>query len=260
MRSILAIALVLMSCGTEGDVRTAPFSPASGAPAAGNPGTGAPSGGTTTGTPAPGPCATHMVFIDALGGYCIDQYEAALDGWSPYDVAETGFAATVGPATVPQGYISGDVAADACALAGKRLCQLDEWMRACQGASGTTYPYGDVEDPAACNTTRSVHPIIELFGGSADWSPTQMNDPLLNQLPDSLDASGANPDCVSEDGVFDMNGNLHEWIDDPAGTFKGGFYVDSVINGPGCTYTTTAHTTPYHDYSTGFRCCSDPAY
>mgnify|MGYP001949009428 CR=1 FL=1 len=58
--------------------------------------------------------------------------------------------------------------------------------------------------------------------------------------------------------TYDLHGNLHEWIADPAGTFKGGFYVDAVINGSGCAYTTTAHTFDYHDYSTGFRCCADP--
>ena len=54
--------------------------------------------------------------------------------------------------------------------------------------------------------------------------------------------------------VFDMMGNLHEWTSDPTGTFRGGFYVDTVNNNPGCLYRTTAHTTPHWDYSTGFRC------
>ena len=56
--------------------------------------------------------------------------------------------------------------------------------------------------------------------------------------------------------VVDLHGNLHEWISDPDGTFKGGFYADASINGSGCSYTTTAHSMSYHDYSTGFRCCS----
>ena len=64
---------------------------------------------------------------------------------------------------------------------------------------------------------------------------------------------------MSAEGVFDLHGNLHEWIADPEGTFKGGFYADGKINGLGCGYTTTAHDTAYHDYSTGFRCCRDPA-
>ena len=45
-----------------------------------------------------------------------------------------------------------------------------------------------------------------------------------------------------------MVGNLHEWIEDPDGTFKGGFYVDAERNGPGCLYTTTAHAGTYRDY------------
>ena len=62
---------------------------------------------------------------------------------------------------------------------------------------------------------------------------------------------------MSEAGAYDMMGNLHEWTADPEGTFRGGFYVDTQINGPGCTYVTTAHPTTWHDYSTGVRCCSD---
>jgi hypothetical protein len=53
-------------------------------------------------------------------------------------------------------------------------------------------------------------------------------------------------------------GNLHEWTADPAGTFRGGFYVDTKLNGPGCLYATTAHDSSHWDYSTGFRCCADP--
>ena len=59
--------------------------------------------------------------------------------------------------------------------------------------------------------------------------------------------------------MHDLHGNLHEWIDDASGIFRGGFYVDASINGAGCSYRTTAHTFGYHDYSTGFRCCADLA-
>ena len=62
---------------------------------------------------------------------------------------------------------------------------------------------------------------------------------------------------MTEDGAFDMMGNLHEWTANPTGIFRGGFYVDTVRNGPGCLYRTTAHTTGHWDYSTGFRCCAD---
>jgi formylglycine-generating enzyme required for sulfatase activity len=62
---------------------------------------------------------------------------------------------------------------------------------------------------------------------------------------------------VTAEGAFDMMGNLHEWTADPAGTFRGGYYVDTERNGPGCLYVTTAHNSAHWDYSTGFRCCAD---
>ena len=43
------------------------------------------------------------------------------------------------------------------------------------------------------------------------------------------------------------------------GRFRGGFYGDAEINGPGCLYVTSAHDPTYHDYSTGFRCCTRAA-
>jgi hypothetical protein len=44
----------------------------------------------------------------------------------------------------------------------------------------------------------------------------------------------------------------------PHGTFCGGYYLDTSINGDGCKYRTRAHAHDYHDYSTGFRCCAAP--
>ncbi len=85
-----------------------------------------------------------------------------------------------------------------------------------------------------------------------------MNQPLINQLPNSLLETGARAECTNDYGVFDMVGNLHEWISDPEGTFRGGYYMDTTRNGDGCSYATTAHGFTYHDYSTGFRCCADP--
>ena len=100
--------------------------------------------------------------------------------------------------------------------------------------------------------------MVDYFG-TADgvWDEVHMNDPGINQQPGTVAPTGAFSRCVSASGVFDLHGNLHEWVSDADGTFRGGFYADAVINGPGCTYVTTAHGRTYHDYSTGFRCCSD---
>lgn len=203
-----------------------------------------------------GGCPAGMVPVES---FCIDRYEASLDGWSPYFNPGTAVVTAVSlPAAVPQGYISGDQAAAACITAGKRLCTDTEWLRACRGPAMTTYPYGDVLMPGVCNDARAVHPAIELFGTTDPIIWSMLGHPCLNQLADSLAPTGDHPGCVTTEGVHDMMGNLHEWTADPAGTFRGGFYVDTVINGSGCLYATTAHNTSHWDYSTGFRCCADP--
>ncbi|MCB9741431.1 MAG: SUMF1/EgtB/PvdO family nonheme iron enzyme [Alphaproteobacteria bacterium] len=214
-----------------------------------------------------GPCPADMVLVEER--VCIHRYEAALEEWdgaawvdaSPYltvDGRRVRAVAQVG--RVPQAYISGEEAAAACAEAGARLCTDEEWLAACQGPEGWTYPYGDSYEATACNTSYpGGHPVVDYFGTSDGvWDSAHMNHPGINQQPDTVDAAGDNPGCESAWGAQDMHGNLHEWTADATGTFRGGFYADASINGPGCLYRTTAHTTTYHDYSTGFRCCADP--
>ena len=209
-------------------------------------------------------CPPGMVRVAT---FCIDRFEASLaevraDGslapWSPYfEPASVRVRALSLRDAVPQGYIRGTQAAAACAEAGKRLCTDTEWLRACQGPSATTYPYGASREPGVCNDARARHPAVEYFGTSADWIWSMLDHPCLNQLPDGLARTGDHLGCESAEGVFDLMGNLHEWTSDPAGTFRGGFYVDTVRNGPGCLYRTTAHDVGHRDYSTGFRCCAD---
>ncbi len=91
----------------------------------------------------------------------------------------------------------------------------------------------------------------------------KLNDPALGQVDGALSKTGEHEGCVNGFGAFDMVGNLHEWVaTDPAaihGTFAGGYYLDTALNGDGCNYRTVAHAHEYHDYSTGFRCCSGAA-
>jgi sulfatase modifying factor 1 len=235
---------------------------------AGGDGGGAGMGGSGGGGAGSTGCPEEMAWVEA--GFCVDRWEAQVEVleagiWnlhSPYETLDSGVGpirARSAPGVVPQGYISGLEAREACEGAGKRLCTRAEFRRACQGPEETTYPYGDMYQEGACNEGRPQHPIIELFGsGPGVFNSTNMNDPAVNQLPDSLAATGAYAQCESAEGAFDMSGNLHEWVDEDEGTFCGGFYVDAKINGAGCLYTTTAHGISYHDYSTGFRCCLTP--
>ena len=203
-------------------------------------------------------CPTGMVTVSA---FCIDAYEASLvnveDGspWSPYlNPGATPVQARSVANAIPQAYISGAQAAAACQNAGKRLCTDSEWQRACRGPLSFTYPYGNTRDPVACNDARATHPASDYFGKD----PWDLGHRCLDQLPDTVDPTGAQPACTTEEGVLDMVGNLDEWTADPNGTFRGGDYMGAQINGSGCLYRTTAHAFTHWDMSTGFRCCVTP--
>ena len=205
--------------------------------------------------------------VDIEGRFCIDRYEASLvevlpNGeerpFSPFETPKNRHVRAVSrPNVYPQGYISATLAERACAASGKRLCRVDEWQKACRGPENRKYGYGDEREPGRCND-KGRNPVVALFGWRYD--ATTMNQPKLNQLPGTLAKTGEHADCSNENGVYDMVGNLHEWVADPNGTFYGGYYQDGASggHGEGCDYHTTAHEARYHDYSTGFRCCADP--
>ena len=164
----------------------------------------------------------------------------------------------------PQGYISKNEAESACKAAKKRLCSGDEWEKACRGKKPTTFPYGDERKSGYCNDSgraplAALHPELGAEGVYA--SGAAMNDPRINEAPNTVAPTGSFAKCKNGFGVFDMVGNLHEWIADvhggTRGTFRGGYYQDTHLNGDGCSYRTVAHDVSYHDYSTGFRCCAD---
>ena len=218
-------------------------------------------------------CPDDMVIIG--GGYCVDRYEATLvqvmdDGterpWPYYDLLPEGVVvrAVSEPGVFPQGYISGVQARAACERSGKRLCKPDEWKNACMGPKRTVFPYGNAREVGRCNDNgrSSMH----FFNAALDDKPEHrwmwgfdgnMTDPRLNQLEGTLTRTGERDGCTNDYGVYDMVGNLHEWVDDPNGTFQGGYYLDTHLNGDGCYYRTTAHAMSHLDYSTGFRCCAD---
>jgi formylglycine-generating enzyme len=215
-------------------------------------------------------CVQGMVLVS--GQYCIDAYEASVEEkragrWahhSPYDsVHGLQVRAVSKRHVVPQGYISRNEADGACAASRKRLCTDAEWLKACKGRQPTRYPYADDHRDGMCNDA-GVSPLNHYYSsvnGPPDestygWGP--MNDPRLNQLAGTVARTAVFRHCTNGFHVFDMVGNLHEWVDDPAGTFRGGYYLDTRINGEGCDYHTVAHNADYHDYSTGFRCCADP--
>jgi sulfatase modifying factor 1 len=237
-------------------------------------------------TPA---CPAGMTRIER---FCIDRYEAHLVARGArgkiaphlhFQRPEEGvtYEARSESGVFPQAYVSRSEAQAACANAEKRLCSRREWQRACKGALGTTYPYGQRRQPGRCNTERPHLLSIRFGADPGRWAYAQFNDPTLNQEPGFLARTGEHAGCVGDEGVHDLVGNLHEWVSDTAdaafkarieaegisrsfqywspgnAVFMGGFYSTHGELGPGCTFTTIAHEPSYHDYSIGFRCCAD---
>jgi formylglycine-generating enzyme required for sulfatase activity len=156
----------------------------------------------------------------------------------------------------PQGYMSGVLARRACERAGKRLCREQEWVRACRGESGQPFPYGPHYERGVCNVDRAGHPAALLHGDASQGH----RDPRLNLVADAggplLRLTGSLPRCASrwgDDAIYDMVGNLDEWVDDARGLFVGGFY--SRQTRAGCGARVRAHPNEYFDYSLGVRCC-----
>ncbi len=156
----------------------------------------------------------------------------------------------------PNGYLSGNLADVACRNAGKRLCTIDEWVFACRGEAARKFPYGDHYEDGVCNVFREAHPGQILHG---DMSIGHL-DPRLNLVEGSagplLRKTGATTTCRStwgNDAVYDMVGNLDEWVNADRGAFLGGFYSRSTREG--CDSKVSSHPRSYFDYSLGTRCC-----
>ncbi len=246
-------------------------------------------------------CPAEMAPVE---DYCIDKFEAHLvtieDGKEiqyPYFSTMDGklVVAKSAPDVFPQAYISQVDSEAACRRAAKRLCTRAEWVKACRGPDNFTYPYGNARARKTCNTSRGDE-IGELSGDDyllrtffgndpMKWTYENFNDPRLDQFEGGLKQAGSYQGCKSPYGVFDMDGNLHEWVSDKVdssfqgmpskragwrgwqnkktvstignGIFLGAFFNDDEANGAGCHYMTVAHEPVYHDYSTGFRCCRD---
>jgi hypothetical protein len=146
-------------------------------------------------------------------------------------------------------------AKNTCASEGKHLCGDSEWTLACEGRERLPYPYGYTRSDAACNIDKP-HPEVD----EAAMADPARRDAEVARL-DQRDPSGVREACVSPYGVYDMTGNVDEWVVNESGKpyksgLKGGYW------GPvrdRCRPMTIAHNEEFSFYQIGFRCCADPA-
>jgi len=156
----------------------------------------------------------------AIGDFCIEAHE------------HPGAAGAV-----PEGNLDLAAARQACTGRGLHLCSEQEWLQACAGSSQRRWPYGNVYVPERCHDESRARETNE--GAAAP--------------------AGSNEGCVTPEGIFDLSGNLWEWVarGDHQGVLVGGGW--NVADGLGqCTARARAAAS-YRSPEVGARCCASAA-
>ena len=182
-------------------------------------------------------CPENMSYINKLGGYCIDQYEASMPSANSTDMGNATevalrnnpgtIPATSKPNVVPWVRISANSARTACSNAGKHLCTDEEWLGA-SNVQGQTYnlPIDLAVSPYYCVTGASTYCLDHSYeSGEACNTGTY---------------SGGASGCYSSEGVYDMTGNVLEWTNETVSYTKP---CDPVGTAGWCYWNGTAFTT-----------------
>lgn len=205
-----------------------------------------------------------------LRGFYIDRYEVTVaeyveflnhvgrlygsDGHKYADVRDenpqshilshgNGYAAEKGFENYPVTWVSWYGADAYCRFHHKRLPTEAEWEKAARGTDGRRYPWGDEFDPARANA-----------GGV-----------LTGTVP-----VGSYPDGVSPYGLYDMAGNVWEWVADwyepyPGSDYRSPFFGKyKVVRGGSWNHPYQDSRTTSRDFAhparrigvVGFRCAS----
>jgi len=133
---------------------------------------------------------------------------------------------------IPEGGYPWFKAQAKCAEMGKRLCTESEWLIACTGYNDLNFPYGNNYKDGICRT-------------AVPWE-------------EGPSKSGSHPECISDYGVYDMSGNLAEWVGekDSLAVVKGGYWEE---RGAFVSCKSYRHTSPSKHFKyLGFRCCMKP--
>lgn len=148
-----------------------------------------------------------------------------------------------------------------CEARGRRLCTEDEYNFACEGPEILPYVYGFTRDATKCNIDRPYrYPDHSKVLPTFDGCPTDAHCKAEIERLDQSEPIGQRRTCVSWAGVFDLNGNINEWVNLPRekmpnrSGLKGGWW--GPVRGR-CRPTVTFHKESDYGYEAGFRCCAD---
>jgi ABC-type amino acid transport substrate-binding protein len=150
-----------------------------------------------------------------LDAFYIDQYEVSTRQYAecvetdkcrtPSIPRSVNFAAYYGETdfgNYPVIWVTWQDAADYCAFAGKRLPSEAEWEKAARGLEGNLYPWGNTEPSDQANFNYTARDVV---------------------------AVGQYPADVSAFGVYDMAGNVREWVAD---WYQWDYYPNSPVENP----------------------------
>lgn len=194
-------------------------------------------------------CPLDMVVVD--NRFCMDRYEATRVN---ADFSKMGTIDSLGQSRAGALPWEGPdflTARDACVSVGKRLCTAGEWTLACSGPDSlrTRFCYGDDYIAGLCNC---LYAFCDSIYPRCYW------DYGFRAVP-----TGSHPACTSWCGVYDLSGNVWEWVDTS--------YIDGAIKPPhlrGGAYNCATPGEPYNMLScdfdggtyrpaSGIRCCHD---
>ena len=139
----------------------------------------------------------------------------------------------------------------ACAAAGARLCSENEWQRACQTTASSSCFW-------SYNNTCRTYSSTKCNGNDYDFIAGGTDD-------DGLLDTNALANCYANWGgtsnqIFDMSGNLKEWVTGPmsptTNPLRGGSY-NNTQNGIRCDFNFTVADNTFRFPNVGFRCCKD---
>ena len=198
--------------------------------------------------------------INQTGAFYIDLYEVTNRDYkkfvgvtkrkSPHHWAQGNI--PKGKENHPVTYVSWFDANDYCQWTGKRLPNEQEWEKAARGEDGNIYPWGHF------------------------WSLDKSNNPYKHST--GTEPVGSYPNGRSVYGLYDMSGNVWEWVDayylpHPGNTIpkseygkdkrvlKGGSWFDCLSYGCGLsapTFNRSFFNPEVKNNSFGFRCAKNP--